>query len=386
MRDRRDGRTRLAESRRGFLRATVGLAAAGVTFAVPAAGLQAGGRRGGPEAPAAAAPDCDCGAEAALPLVAAACLEGRYVGLASDGAGLRVFSLTVDRARRVSLAAPIDVDVPADLVMGSLGLVRGRLALSGGRPFTWDSYEVDDEVDDELRASLKRSHPHIPTSGRRRVDVMGVRPAAFLLDPPRAEPLELPEMPRRVFAVATAVAETDGGALLMMIEHSGELAESYYAAAVDVLEERSGGWTVGASLSGLGESGPNHLVVNGDEFVAGLNTAKGALFVGRGSSSLSSDGSPAEAGRIVGVLPSAGGFALLAADGGPGPRAWSLVVPAGGRLEISTLRLRGDAVVGAVAVAGTRGQSIVLGRRSALLVDDASVLLGPAAHGGSHVL
>jgi hypothetical protein len=95
-----------------------------------------------------------------------------------------------------------------------------------------------------------------------------------------------------------------------------------------VFEEISGGWLLRTSARDLGESGPNHLVVEGDSVGVQLNTSRGSAFVGSGA-------------------PVARGMSALSSD-----------------------VLGGDQVVGVVPVAGARGQFIVIGTLSARLVEE----------------
>jgi hypothetical protein len=341
-------------SRRQFLQ-VAGLAAAGATaLAVGARDAGAEGRVIRRVGPAVGEPeaDCECGAEPALALQAAAWVAGGYFGLAAGPAGPRLYSLRVDSANRVSLGAPLDLDVPADFVFGSLGVTAGRMILTGATPFVWSSFAAD--------------------GGTRRIEVTGVTPAAFHVDPPSAAPLSLPNMPRRLFAVATQVEETDGGALVLMVEHSDQLTESWYADGVDVLQQRSGGWTVEAAGRGLGESGPNHLTVVGNDALVLLKTSRGATIVQPGS--VSKAQVPSQLGRVLQVFPGEAGLNVLAADRAGGARMWSQAE--GGWTDRGPVRIEGDEVVAAVKVAGTKGQSVLLGRVAARLVDDSAALVG----------
>lgn len=353
MSDERDGPDP-GPSRRRFLQ-VAGLAAAGVSsLAVGPRDAGAGGRVIRWVGPAVGEPeaDCECGAEPALALQAAAWVAGGYFGLAASPAGPRLFSLRVDSANRVSLGAPVDVDVPADFVVGSLGVAAGGMILTGGTTFLWSSFAAD--------------------GGTRSIEVTGLRPAAFHVDPPAAAPLSLPDMPRRLFAVATQVEETDGGALVLMVEHSDALTETWYADGVDVLQQRSGGWTVEAAGRELGESGPNHLTVVGDDAVVVLKTSRGTTVVHPGS--VSKAQAAPQLGRVLQVFPGEAGLNVLAADRAGGARMWSQVK--GGWTDRGPVSLEGDEVVAAVKVAGARGQSVLLGRVAARLVDDSAALVG----------
>jgi hypothetical protein len=301
-------------SRRRFLREAAGLAAAGAATAAvgPAAPIFAGAQQL-PE-PSSAPGDCDCSADSALPLLAAAVVDGGYVALASTSAGPRLFSLTVDDARAVSLGAALPFQAPAEFEASSLGVARNRLVLSGASPFLWRSYQVDNQVEP--------------------IQVFGVGPAAFFLNPGFVEPIALPDTSAQVFATVGGVAETSSGNLVVMIEHSGGEPESRYAAAVDVFEEAPGGWSLRASARDLGESGPNHLVVEGDAVGAELNTSRGMQVVGSGAPS-----------------------------------------PASARTALSPDILGDDQVVSVVPVAGAKGQSVVIGNRSARLVEEVAHVL-----------
>ena len=175
-----------------------------------------------PQLPEPPAPgDCDCSADGALPLLAAAMVDGEYVALASTSAGpAPVLADGGRRARRVARGGA--------LVRGAGG-VRGELARCRARPpraqrrvpFVWRSYQVDDQVEP--------------------ISVFGVAPAAFFLSPGFVEPIALPDTSARVFATVGDVAETSSGTLVVMIEHSGGEPESRYAAAVDVLRRGARG-------------------------------------------------------------------------------------------------------------------------------------------------
>ncbi len=383
-----DDGPRLASSRRRFLQNATGLAAATAASLAGASAAPAliGGTPHSQPAPGRVpAEDCDCGTESGLPLLAAAQIQGAYVGLANPGPGPRLFALDVGKDQRIVLGAPLAVNLPADFVHSSLSVARGRLVITGGLPFIADSYEVDDELSPDVRAAMDVVPEGLPTSGTRRIDVMGVRPAVFFVDPPSVDALELPELPKRTYAVATSAIETGRGGLMVLIEHSDTMTESYYASAVDVVEELSGQWSRWSIGRQLGESGPNHLAVDGDEVIVGLNTARGARLVStRRSAPFTSEG-PLVPGRILALLQGDNGLTILTRDRGAAQR-WSLSSPNGPWADRGTFGLDGEEIVAAIAVAGTRGQSIVLGRRSARLVDQASAVAGRIEGGERHVL
>jgi hypothetical protein len=311
MRDEHDDERSPGRSRRRFLQEAAGLAAAGAATVVVGPAILTGAQQL-PEPPAPG--DCDCSADGALPLLAAAMVDGDYVGLASTSAGPRLFSLTVDDARAVSLGPALSFQMPAEFEAGSLDVARNRLVLGGGLPFLWRRYQVEDEVEP--------------------ISVFGVAPAAFFLSPGFVEPIALPDTSAEVFATVGDVAETSSGTLVVMIEHSGGEPESQYAAAVDVFEEVPGGWTIRASARDLGESGPNHLIVDGDAIGVELNTSRGVEVVGSAASAQRAARSP------------------LAAD-----------------------VLGDDQVMSVVPVAGAKGQSVVIGARSARLVEEVAHVL-----------
>lgn len=293
-------------SRRRFLRQAAAFAAAGAASVVVGPGLLTSAAQV-PEASTAPG-DCDCSADSALPILSAATIGGAYVALSTTSAGPRLFSLTVDDARAVRLGATLSYDLPAEFEATSLGVVRDRLVMSGGTSVEWRSYQVDDRVEP--------------------IQVFGVQPTAFLVHPTFAEPIALPDLSSEVFATASEVSETSSGTLVILIEHSGGEPESHYANGVDVFEEAPGGWVLRASARDLGESGPNHLVVNGESVGAELSTWRGNAFVGAGA-------------------PVARGMSALSSD-----------------------VLGGDAIVSVVPVAGAKGQFIVIGAQSARLVEE----------------
>ncbi len=361
-------------SRRWFLRGAAGLTAASVAAALTTAGssLQA---QIVPDRPAVPGEDC-CATGAAVSLMSAAFHGGHYFAIASSQTGPGLFALNIDKAQRVNVGSRIKIDMPAGFIVSSLGVARGRLVVSGGVPFVLDSYEVDDEMSEDVRAAMDVIPEGMPTSGRRLIEVMGVRPAVFVLDPPFAQPLVLPEMPQRTFAVATSVAETASGSVMVVVEHSDGVNESYYASAVDVIEESLGGqWTQRAVARALGESGPNHLAVNGDEVMMALNTTTGAKLVAPTEFLASADQRLSVASRILALVPGNTGFSVLASSGN-GVRHLSMNRMGAASVDNGAIAVSGDALVGAVPVAGTFGQSILLGRQSARLVMDTSALTG----------
>jgi len=303
----------LDPSRRRFLQHAAALAAVGAASIV--VGPAAPGVAAQQVAEPSSAPgDCDCSDDSALPLLAAAAVNGEYTALASTSQGPRLFSLAIDDARNVRLGAQLSVAVPAEFEPSALGVVRTRLVLGGGLPFLARSYQVDDQADP--------------------IPVFGVGPAAFFLDRAMVEPIALPDMSAQIFATVGEIAETSSGTLVLMIEHSGGEAESRYAAAVDVFEEVPGGWAVRASARDLGESGPNRLVVNGTDIGVELNTSQGRQLVGAGAS-----------------------------------------VARAATRSLSPDVLGGDEVVSVVPVAGLSGLSIAIGKRSARLVEEVSHVL-----------
>jgi hypothetical protein len=293
-----------SQSRRWFLHGAVGLAAAGAASVVARSTIPLLATTQEPQDLLVAPGDCDCSAESALPLLAAAVVNGAYVGLVSTNTGPALHSLVIDGGS-VSMGAAIAVQVPPEFQPNVLGVARNRLVLAGGFPFVWRSYTVEDQVEPIL-------------------DV-GVAPAAFFVDSGIAEAILLPDMSSEAFAIAGGVGETSIGTLVVMIEHSGGEPESRYAAAVDVFEEIPGGWSVRASARQLGESGPNHLVADGNTVSVELKTPQGTRFIGDGISAYPT----AALGREV---------------------------------------LGADQVVNIVPVAGAPGQAIVVGISSARLV------------------
>ncbi len=362
-------------ARRRFLQ-VAGLAAAGLSFTDRP--LWAASR--------AAAPgdDCGCDAAAALPLYAVALHQGAYFALASSGRGLALHALEVDAAQRVTLGRVLDVSLPEGFLPSSLGVSGGRLLLTGGLPFVWDSFEVDDELDGAVKDTMEDFPPHVPLAGRRRIDVPGLRPALFALEAPYATSVALPELPRRVFGMLGGVAETDTGALAVLYEHSGVLSESFYASSVDVLVQRGRAWQVLNAGQELGESGPNLLAADGDGVIVGLRTSAETSFVIPQRAGASRVGAPAGAGRVLALLAGASGPAVLSAEAGGVVRGFTL--DGGAWQARAELRLPDDEIVGALPVAGARGQSVLLGRRSAALVEESSVLWGRTAGGERHVV
>jgi hypothetical protein len=352
MTDERDDEARPGPTRRRFLRDAAGLAALGVSSLVVGRGasLQAL-QESESDDPTGVCEDCG---EAALPLLAAAFFHGGYHALAPTSEGPGLFLLDVDGAGGVSLGAPIALELPEGFWFGSLGVSRGALVLTGGLPFLWDQFQMTDEE-----------------GAPQTVDVEGLRPAAFQLDPPVARPMALPPQPKRRHAMATKLAETSSGAMALLIEHCGRFDEARYASAVDVLEERGGLWSLRATADDLGESRGNHLAAQGEDVLVVLNAQDGVRVLGTGASArLQGARAP---GRVLGLISGEAGIAAISQEEG-GARLRS--VADGTWTDRGALPLQEDRVVRAVTVGGTKGQSILLGLRSAVLVDESSALRG----------
>jgi hypothetical protein len=355
-------------ARRRFLQAA-GLAAAGFTLARPAWARAAGPEDDG----------CGCDAAPALPVYAVAWHQGAYVALASTGTGLGLFSLQVDSSPRAGLGARLDAALPEGFLPASLGVGGGELLITGGLRFVWATLEADDEADPAALEAMHDWPAHVPQRGRRTIDVPGLRPAAFALEFPSARAVALPDLPRRVFGALGGVSEAADGSLALLYEHSGALPESAYASSVDVLVRRGRAWSTLPAGRDLGESGPNLVTADGAGFVVGLRTLDRTTLVRPGQERPLDSPS----GRVLALISSRTGASLLVSDGA-GARAFAndgATWRAG-----AEVRLPEDEIVGALPVAGAPGQTLLLGRRSASIADENSVLWGRASGGETHVV
>ncbi len=329
--------------------------------------------------------DCDCGTESAIPLMSAAMFRGQYFGLASPESGPGLFSLNTDKAQRVTLGSQLKIDLPEGFVFASLGVVNDQLILCGSLPFLLESYEVDYEMSDDVRALMSDIPPGLPTSGKGRIDVTGLEPAVFIVNPPYTEILSLPAMPKRSFAIATAVTETENGGFAVMIEHSDGVNESRYASAVDVLEEQRGQWVRWSAGKNLGESGPNYLTISGDEIAVGINTMYQSSRLVKPKQELSSETlSNIAANRILSLVSCEGGFAALTKDGS-NARVWFSTLE-GRWADGGTKHINRDEIVDAVTVGGTKGQVILIGRHAARLINMNTTVLGRKSGGDTNVM
>ncbi len=365
MREKRRDLSGIGMSRRCFLHsAVVAVGVAGIAFGQdPINGL--GDKPFIPDGTGT----CDCVTDAAVPLTAVAMLGGKYYGFAGTSTGPRVYSLSVDRGREVKLDSPIKLGLPEGFVFGSLGVARGGLVVTGGLPFVVETIEVDYELTEDVRQAMDNSIPEgIPTTGRKQVDIMGVEPVVFMVGRGIAERVQLPEMPKRSFAVATAITESRNGGMAVMIEHSDGMNESFYASAIDVIEEAGRDWNIFSTARELGESGPNYLAADESGLIAGINSAEGSLLV-RPSDGLARPGATTASERILALVPGYGGVTALTGDN-TGKRFWSSVDSAGRLAWGVEATITKDDIVGAAAVSGTKGQVVMLGRRSALLVEN----------------
>lgn len=382
MRKKRDDGPGIAVSRRWFLQGAV--AAVGVTgFALGQGKTKFPNDK--PVIPdGLATADCECVSEAALPLMAAAKLGEAYFGFAGTEIGPRIFSLNVDSGRKVSLGSPVKLGLPEGFVFGSMGVARGGLVVTGGLPFVLETIEVDYELTEDVRAAMDNSVPEgIPTSGRDRVEIMGVRPAVFMVNRPYAEQLLLPEMPKRSFAIATAITDSGKGGMAVLIEHSDGVNESRYASAVDIIEETGGDWKTFAAGRDLGESGPNYLAADGQRLTAGVNTAKGSFLIRPTEDSLR----PAvtdSADRILSLVPGYAGVTALTKDDS-GRKSWSSVTSAGQLNRGSEVKIGSDEIVGAAVVAGTKDEVVLLGRGSSV-IENIPALISRAKGGDRYVM
>jgi hypothetical protein len=367
MRKAYDDEPRNIISRRWFLQGAVtAIGAAGFAFGQDKAAKPLLEKTLPPDGPAVAV-DCGCVNDAALPLMAVATVGGKYFGYAGTESGPQIFSLHLDGERQVALEAPLKLDLPADFVFGSLGAARGGLIVSGGLPFVLETLEVDYELTEDVRAAMDNSIPEgIPTTGRKRVEITGIQPAVFMINRPNTERLLLPKMPKRSFAVATAVAETAKGGMALLIEHSDGVNESYYATAVDVIEENGSEWNIWNAGRTLGESGPNYLAADGETLAAGINTAEGSYVVNSNQRTALNTGT---SNRILSLIPGHEGLTALMKDQ-TGQSIWSYVSQEGRLTAGASVEMPNDELVGAIAVAGAKGQVLLLGRRSTVLVEN----------------
>lgn len=380
MREKRNDLPGIGMSRRCFLHGAV-VAAGAASFV-----FGQGPFKGGSDKPVI--PDstgtCDCVSEASIPLMAAAMVGGRYYGFAGTETGPRVFEMSVGKGGLVSLGQALKLDLPAGFVFGSFGVARGGLAVSGGVPFVLETLDVDYEMTEDVRAAMGNSVPEgIPTAGRQSVEIIGVEPAVFIVNRGYAERLQLPEMPKRSFAVATAISQGANGGTSVLIEHSDGVNESYYASAVDVIEERGSDWAVLNAARELGESGPNFLAADGEGLLAAINTEAGSSLIRPGEGAARSSASVGTE-RILALVPGNGGITALTKSES-GRKQWSSL--AAGRLtRQEEARIENDEIVGASVVSGTKGQVILLGRRSAVLVDIISANVSQTKGGDRNVM
>lgn len=377
LREKNDGpRTNI--SRRWFLQGAVAaVGAAGFAFGQGKTTRSLDGKPVIPDGTAVA--DCGCVNEAALPLTAVAVVGGKYFGFAGTESGPSIYELNVDGRGQVSLGSPLKLGLPEGFVFGSLGAARGGLIISGGLPFVIETLDVDYELTEDVRAAMDGNIPEgIPTSGRQRVEIMGVRPAAFFINGRSVEPLLLPEMPKRSFAVATAVAESTSGGAALLIEHSDGVNESRYASAVDVIEENGRDWKVWSAGRNLGESGPNYLAVGAEGLVAGVNTEQGSFLTNSKESASSSN-------RVLALISENSGVTALVKDQ-TGQSVWSSVSNEGRLTAGAVAEIAGDELIGAAALSGAKGQIILLGRRTSVLVDNIPAFVSRAIGGDRHVM
>jgi hypothetical protein len=383
MRERRNDLPGIGMSRRCFLH--------GAVVAVGAASFVFGQRPFNdgtdkpviPDGPPTA--DCDCVSEASIPLMAATMLGGKYYGFAGTEAGPQIFELSIGKGGRVSLGQALKLDLPAGFVFGSFGVARGGLAVSGGVPFVLETLDVDYEMTEDVRAAMDNSVPEgIPTNGRQQVEITGVQPAVFIVNRGYAERLQLPDMPRRSFAVATAIARGPNGGTAVLIEHSDGVNESYYASAVDVIEESGRDWKVLNAARELGESGPNFLAADGEGLLAAINADGGSSLVRPGTGAARTTVA-AGSDRIMALVPGHGGITALTKDV-TGRKYWSSLSTAGRLARLDEAKIENDEIVGATSVSGATGQVVLLGRRSAVLVENSPAQVSQVKGGNRNVM
>src|SRR5688572_4374497 len=139
-------------SRRWFLRGAAGITAASAVAALTPSGSSLRAQIV-PERVVGTGEDC-CATGSAVALMSAALHGGRYFALAASSTGPGLFALNIDKAQRVSVGSRIKLELPAGFIVSALGVARGRLILSGGVPYLVDSYEVDDEMTEDVRAAM----------------------------------------------------------------------------------------------------------------------------------------------------------------------------------------------------------------------------------------
>ena len=311
--------------------------------------------------------NCECVIAAELQIMAAASYQGQHFAVVGTESGPGLFELGIDNDR-VSLGKRVEMNLPDGFTFGSMGIGRGGLVVSGGLPFVLETIEVDYEMPADTLAAMGGHIPDdIPTSGFHKVDIMGVEPALFMIGRPHTERIQLPPMIKRSFATATAITQTNSGGIALLIEHSDGINESFYASAVDVIEESGRDWNIWNAGRDLGESGPHYLASTNDGLIAAINSGEGSVLTGVRSSRRSSD-------RVIALISDGNGPTALLKDQAGNSR-WSTLNSDGSFVGDISAELANDEVIGAVAVGGAPGQAIVLGRRSTMLVGDIQALV-----------
>ena len=347
-------------TRRGFLMGSAAaLAASG--FVVTTGILDRG---------AEASSDEGCDDQPALTLGGVASIDGAYVAMAPTGETFGLHRLRVDGSGRVALDGQIEVDVPEDLLWGQVGVVDDRLVLVGGRPFVWEESEADYEQSAHVRASMETMPEWVPTTGKHPVTVWGVEPAAYALDPPRGEPIELPDRRRGLLGFAAAVTETPDRGMAVLVLHAEGRSEGLYASGVEVWESVRGRWAAAHVAGDLGETDePYSLVTDGSARTVAVNDGTGRASVHARRDRWESVPSP-EAGSVSAVVVDHNDtMVMYASTPGRPLRRWSLS-DGGDWADEGEVSLRHEPALAAVPVQGARAETVLIGPRNAWLVSE----------------
>ena len=352
-------------SRRRFLGGSAALAALGLLGSRPAGAGTVDGRK--PAAPVDGR-DTDCGCDdAAVPVQAVARIGDNYVGIAGTATAVGLFDLIVGPDGSVSLGAVRDVALPEDLSYEGLAVVGGRLVVLGSVPFTWETRHVDDAISEDARRAHLGPWPGSDAgSGSGDQVVWGYEPAAFWIDGDVATPMELPALARRRMAVASGAVDGGADGVRILIEHNGEDVELLAATGIDVAVRSAAGWSVATVAQNLGESGRASLAASPAATLVATTMGDGTTAVFVRDDRWARSHAPFGARRLLAAVGTGSEIAVYTSGPSGGAERWVRSHGGSWRPDIAP-RMTNDDVVDVVAVQGTAGQVVLLGRGSAVL-------------------
>lgn len=301
--------------------------------------------------------------------------DGGYVALAGDAADPDIARLVVEGDGAVRLGTSLGVRLPDGFVPLALLATGGRLLVAGAT--------VREESSETLRYGqaelLPGDRDGVPTDegfleGSVVVPTYSVRPGLVEVTADGTRTLPLEAQAPAGFGVATAVLGLPGGRLAAVVEGAGAGEQAYND--VTRLAESAGAdgaaWHFETIADRLGEGHDSHVVTTGGRLLAVTVDQDGRreFFerAPRRGAPWRRSSARVGSGPLMAAVPRRGDVVEIVSGTGGEPVRLRQRAGSSGWRRAGTVEIPGDEVLDVVAVSGTRGDLVALGRSGALLV------------------